>query len=48
MPSKPRKDRSEIAFHISEGKNLMQVLQEVEIVQVNREQHYGAYVSATS
>ena len=39
-----KEDRSEFAFHVKEGKDLMQLLQEVEIVQVNRERNSAAYV----
>ena len=41
-----KEDRSECAFHVKEGKDLMQLLQEVEIVQVNRERNSAAYFLA--
>ena len=41
-----KEDRSEFAFHVKEGKDLMQLLQEVEIVQVNRERNSAAHLLA--
>ena len=39
-------DRSEIAFQIREGKELVHLLQEVQFVQVNRERNSAAHVLA--
>ena len=41
-----KEDRSEITFHVKEGKDLMQLMQEVEIVQVNRERNSAAHLLA--
>jgi ribonuclease HI len=41
-----KEDKSELAFHIREGKELMQIMQEVEIVQVKCERNSAAHLLA--